>query len=158
MFVFRITSCSFSDLSALDVNVMFVHVFVLVLMGLLTALRPWVGLACSTYLCMQLCLLIMTTLIITTLISSHLIASSLSLSYLHPRLLSLSLSLSRISISINIIAITSAYQHIRITPASAHQHISTSAHQHISTSAHQHISTITSHHQHHQHHIKLDPC
>ena len=81
-----------ADLSALDVNAMFVHVFILVLMGLLTALQPWVGLACSTYMCMQLLLLIITTLIITTLISSHLIASSLSLISLSSTALSLSLS------------------------------------------------------------------
>ena len=58
----------FSDLSALDVNVMFVHVFILVLMGLLTALQPWVGLACSTCMLMQLLLLIITTSIISIVI------------------------------------------------------------------------------------------
>ena len=55
----------FSDLSALDVNVMFVHVFILVLMGLLTALQPWVGLACST--CMLIITTAMTSIVILTM-------------------------------------------------------------------------------------------
>ena len=126
----------FSDLSALDINVMCVHVFILVLMGSLTSLQPWVGLACSTCMRMQPLLIIMNNTYNnnTHLISSHRI---LSLSHLYPLLLSLSLSLSlsfsRISISINIITITSAYQHISSTSAAHQQHISTSAHQHIST-------------------------
>ena len=113
---------------------MFVHVFILVLMGLLTALQPWVGLACSTCMCMQPLLIIITTLIITTLISYHLIASSLSLISLSSTALSLSLASASASISLP-----------------SHQHINTSA-------AHQqHISASSRSHQHHQHHIKLDP-
>ena len=132
MLVFRITSFCFSDLSALDINFMFVHVFVLVLVGLPTALQPWVGLACSTCMCMQPLMIIITTSIITSLISYRLIASSLFLSQLYPLLLSPYLSRISISISTNITTITSTYQHISST-AAAHQHISKPAHQHIST-------------------------
>ena len=42
--------------------------FILVLMGLLTALQPWVGLSCSTCMCMQSLLVIITTLIISIVI------------------------------------------------------------------------------------------
>ena len=134
----------FSDLSALDVNVMFVHVFILVLMGLLTALQPWVGLACSTCMCMQPLLIIITTLIITTLISYHLIASSLSLISLSSaaRSLSLSLSLShqhqhQHQYNYRHISISTHQQHISRTSAAHQQHISTSAHHH------DHISIIS---------------
>ena len=145
MFVFRITSC-FSDLSALDVNVVFVHVFILVLMGLLTALQTWVGLACSTCMCMQPLLIIIATLIITTLIPYHLITSSLSLISLCSTALSLSLSLASTSAS----ASRSLPSHQQINASAAHQ-------QHISSiSAHRHITTSSRSHQHHQHHIKLD--
>ena len=105
---------------------MFVHVCILVLMGLLKALQPWVGLACSTCMCMQPWLMIITTLIITTIISYNIIESSLS----HISILYCSLSLSH------------QHQH-----QYHYHHISISTHQqHISSTsaAHQHISTITS--------------
>ena len=149
--MFRITSCFVSDLSALDVNVMFVHVFILVLMGLLTALQPWVGLACSTCMCMQPLLIIITTVIITTLISYHLIASSLSLISLSSTALSLSLSHQhqhQHQYHYRHISISTHQQHISSTSAAHQQHISTSAHQHIATSPHHHghisIISITS--------------
>ena len=134
----------FSDLSALDVNVMFVHVFILVLMGLLTALQPWVGLACSTCMCMQPLLIIITALIITTLISYHLIASSLSLSLslisLYIILLSLSLSLSHQHQHQH----QYHYRHISISTHQQHISSTSAAYQHIATSPHHHIITVTS--------------
>ena len=135
-----------SDLSALDVNVMFVHAFIQVLMGLLTAWQPWVGLVCSRYKCVQLLLLITTAFIITTLISSHLISSH-PLSLISLTFTALSLSLSVAPASAWASASWPPHQHIN-TSATHQQHISnTSAthQQHVSnTSAHQHISTITS--------------
>ena len=143
----------FSNLSALDVNVIFVHVCILVLMGLLTASQPWVGLACSTCMCMQPLSIIIATLIITTLTSYHLIASSLAhISILYCSLsLSLSLPLSLASASASASALISLPSHQHINTSATHQqHISSTsaAHQHISTSAHQHdhisIISITS--------------